>query len=123
MFTRPNLDAEASIRFDCLSPMVDPQNQPSGQEAPLPFAPFAVEELAPLFPGLHIERLIAVGGMGAVYLGIDEKLERKVAIKTILGNYAWQLPRDGRSSGHRSPHRASACPIPRYRRLRRAFRE
>ena len=49
----------------------------------MPFAPFAVEELAPLFPGLQIEKLIAVGGMGAVYLATQVNLDRPVALKIL----------------------------------------
>lgn len=42
-----------------------------------------ISELAPLFPGYHIECLIATGGMGAVYRAIQKSLDRTVAIKIL----------------------------------------
>lgn len=48
-----------------------------------PFIPPEPEELAHLFPGYQIIRLIACGGMGAVYEAIQISLDRAVAIKIL----------------------------------------
>ena len=42
-----------------------------------------IEDLNPLFINYDIEELIAVGGMGAVYKGIQISLDRRVAIKIL----------------------------------------
>jgi|CXWL01.1.fsa_nt_gi serine/threonine-protein kinase len=39
------------------------------------------------FGNIRILELLGEGGMGEVYLGLDEKLERKVAVKTIRGEW------------------------------------
>ncbi|MEM7144141.1 MAG: protein kinase [Verrucomicrobiota bacterium] len=57
--------------------------QPADQDD---FVPPAPEELNALFTDYHIEHLIAQGGMGAVYRGIQTKLDRPIAIK-ILPRY------------------------------------
>ena len=38
----------------------------------------------PSIPGYRIERLLGQGGMARVYLALDEKLERHVAVKVLL---------------------------------------
>lgn len=45
--------------------------------------PPSPEELQALMPGYTIERLLGKGGMGAVYKGVQENLDRPVAIKII----------------------------------------
>ena len=52
-------------------------NNATGFEAPDPV------RLAPLFPGYSIECLIATGGMGAVYMAVQNSLDRPVAIKIL----------------------------------------
>ena len=42
-----------------------------------------IDDLAPLFPTYHIESLIAVGGMGAVYKAVQKSLDGPVAIKIL----------------------------------------
>jgi serine/threonine protein kinase len=53
--------------------------------------PTVVSDSAPNFteiPGYRIVQFLAQGGMGAVYLGIDDNLKRSVAIKIINSEYA-----------------------------------
>ena len=50
---------------------------PGGWEPPLP------EELGDLMPGYEILGLLGRGGMGAVYKGIQQSLDREVAIKLL----------------------------------------
>jgi serine/threonine protein kinase/ankyrin repeat protein len=50
---------------------------------PARFVPPPVEELASLFPGLEILKLLGHGGMGAVYQARQTKLDRLVALKII----------------------------------------
>jgi hypothetical protein len=50
---------------------------------PARFDPPPVEELASLFPGLEILKLLGHGGMGAVYQARQTKLDRLVALKII----------------------------------------
>lgn len=45
-------------------------------------------ESAPAIPGYKVERLISGGAMGQVYLAIQEKLERPVAIKVITPSFS-----------------------------------
>jgi predicted Ser/Thr protein kinase len=45
--------------------------------------PPTAEELTQILPQYHIEKLLGHGGMGAVYLGEQTALERKVAIKIL----------------------------------------
>jgi len=53
------------------------QPEQAGFHAPTP------EQLAAYFPSYDIERLIASGGMGAVYSAVQRSLERTVAIKIL----------------------------------------
>jgi len=55
----------------------------SDSEASTTFVPPEPDELAHLFPGYQIVRLIACGGMGAVYEAVQISLERSVAIKIL----------------------------------------
>lgn len=50
--------------------------------------PLGVDEVRRLLPRFRIEHLLGRGGMGAVYLGIQKDLERKVAIKLLPGELA-----------------------------------
>ena len=71
---------------------------PSGSTAPLPpesFLPPTAEELGTMLPHYEISHLIAAGGMGAVYAGMQRALDRAVAIKILPPDAA----RDGESIG------------------------
>jgi hypothetical protein len=48
-----------------------------------PFVPPQPEELARLLPSYEVSHLLALGGMGAVYSGMQRDLERPVAIKVL----------------------------------------
>jgi serine/threonine protein kinase len=59
---------------------------PSGSSAPVPpesFLPPSAEELSAMLPQYEITHLIAAGGMGAVYAGMQRALDRPVAIKIL----------------------------------------
>jgi len=58
---------------------------------PAQFDPPSVEELASLFPGLEILKLLGHGGMGAVYQARQTKLDRLVALKIIRPESASDL--------------------------------
>ncbi len=69
---------------------------PSGSSAPIPpdsFLPPSPEEMAAMLPQYDISHLIAAGGMGAVYAGMQRALDRPVAIKILPPGAA----RDGES--------------------------
>ena len=55
----------------------------SDSHMPASFSAPAPAELAPLFPSYQIERLIATGGMGAVYRATQLSLDRQVALKIL----------------------------------------
>ncbi|HEX2749857.1 MAG TPA: protein kinase, partial [Verrucomicrobiales bacterium] len=52
-------------------------------EQPVPFVPPTPEVLEGLLPRYQITQLIAHGGMGAVYAGLQKDLDRPVAIKIL----------------------------------------
>ncbi len=52
-------------------------------EQPVPFVPPTPEALEALLPHYEIKQLIASGGMGAVYSGVQRDLERPAAIKIL----------------------------------------
>lgn len=52
-------------------------------EQSTPFEAPTLEELEPLFPSYTFLEIIAMGGMGAVYLAKQESLDRQVAIKIL----------------------------------------
>ena len=55
----------------------------AGSPMPAPWSPPELVELAELFPGFEVARLIGRGGMGAVYEARQLALERRVAIKLL----------------------------------------
>lgn len=56
---------------------------PPPPENPETFQPPTAEELSALLPQFEISHLIAVGGMGAVYAGVQKALDRPVALKIL----------------------------------------
>src|SRR2546422_9113942 len=53
----------------------------------------------------RIVREVACGGMGVVYEAIDQKLERRIAIKTAKANFRKRLPPGARNAtGINPPH-------------------
>ncbi len=40
----------------------------------------------PSIPGIRIDRLVGVGGMGALYAGYDDRFHREVAVKVLLSD-------------------------------------
>ncbi|RYD24852.1 MAG: serine/threonine protein kinase, partial [Verrucomicrobiaceae bacterium] len=55
----------------------------SPPENPDSFQPPTAEELSSMLPQFEIRHLIAVGGMGAVYGGVQKALDRPVALKIL----------------------------------------
>src|SRR5688572_13004861 len=61
-----------------------PENpEADSSEQPAPFVPPTPEALEQLLPQYGISKLIAHGGMGAVYSGVQLDLDRPVAIKIL----------------------------------------
>lgn len=58
-------------------------NEPAERTEEAPFIPPPPEELARLLPSYEVTQLLALGGMGAVYRGVQRDLERPVAIKVL----------------------------------------
>ena len=57
-----------------------------GSPAPPPSGSFVApspEELSAMLPAYEVQRLVATGGMGAVYAGLQKALDRPVAIKIL----------------------------------------
>ncbi|MBE7497722.1 MAG: protein kinase [Verrucomicrobiaceae bacterium] len=64
---------------------------PTAESRP-PWQPPSPAELQQLLPGYQIEKLIGRGGMGAVYRGIQRKLDRPVAVKILPPGLAQEDP-------------------------------
>ncbi|MEM7013840.1 MAG: serine/threonine-protein kinase [Verrucomicrobiota bacterium] len=62
--------------------LIESQQRSAAADAP------NVEEITKAFPDLEIERLLGRGGMGAVYLARQPKLDRKIALKVLLPDAA-----------------------------------
>jgi len=56
---------------------------PADRTGEAPFIPPTLEEMARLLPSYEVSHLLALGGMGAVYSGVQRDLERPVAIKVL----------------------------------------
>ncbi|MBN8280561.1 MAG: protein kinase [Gammaproteobacteria bacterium] len=65
---------------------------PPTAESKPPWQPPSLAELQQLLPGYQIEKLIGRGGMGAVYRGIQRKLDRPVAVKILPPGLAQEDP-------------------------------
>ncbi|MCG8598698.1 MAG: bifunctional serine/threonine-protein kinase/formylglycine-generating enzyme family protein [Verrucomicrobiales bacterium] len=70
-------EAAAEMMRQAISDSDSPDSGAAKWEPPLP------EELAPLLDGYTITSLLGKGGMGAVYRGVQESLDREVAIKLL----------------------------------------
>lgn len=57
--------------------------EPAAGAEPASFVPPQPEELSVLLPSYDVSKLLALGGMGAVYSGVQRDLERPVAIKVL----------------------------------------
>lgn len=76
-----------------MSEQLEPEHS---EQQPTVFSPPSVEELATLLPHYQIDYLIASGGMGAVYRGMQIDLDRPIAIKVLppeAGNDAESINR------------------------------
>jgi serine/threonine protein kinase len=82
---RPLVGEESLVRYDRDQSIVpfDPKSiDTAGSVAPGPAAPPAEREIDQIGPYV-VQGLIGVGGMGGVYLAMDTRLQRQVAIKVI----------------------------------------
>lgn len=60
-----------------------PADGPYSPDDPETFHPPSAEELSAMLPQFEFSHLIAVGGMGAVYSGVQKALDRRVAVKIL----------------------------------------
>jgi serine/threonine protein kinase len=83
MHSSSNSDDEAAGK-----PVSSSLGEEDAAPSPRRWLPPSAERLARLLPQFQVERLLGAGGMGAVYLGTQVSLHRKVAIKLLPAELA-----------------------------------
>lgn len=80
----PNNSGDEAAGMSAVSSL----GEEAAAQSPRRWLPPSAERLARLLPQFQVERLLGAGGMGAVYLGTQVSLHRKVAIKLLPAELA-----------------------------------